>query len=101
MADLELFSDRSLTEQISEIKFERIDVGTETEMTLYLANQTEWSIENIKLEGESDPEFQMIGVPNSLEPNEVIEITLTWTPSLDRRKVLDLGGFIEGDVMIG
>jgi len=70
-------------------------------MTLYLANQTEWPIENIKLEVDDDSEFQMIGVPNSLEANEVIDITLTWNPSLNRKKVLDLSGFIEGDVIIG
>ena len=91
MTDLELFSDRSLTDQISEIKFERIDVGTETEMTIYLANQTEWPIDNIRTERDDDSELEIIGVPNSLEPNEVVDITLIWTPSLDRRKVLDLG----------
>jgi hypothetical protein len=76
------------------VDFGEVEVGTSADLKLWLQNDSYALLRKIKVECD-DPTVK-ISYPSVLKSNEVTEVSLVWTPELDRRKGLHCNVTVEG-----
>ena len=100
--ELKFFSSGSQLNPITVVDFSRVDVGETHKLTVFMGNMSnEWPIKEITVHKDKvDPQIS-IDFAEELEPSEFSPIVITWKPSLERRKPLDLVGLFEAELWIG
>lgn len=77
-----IFKDKALTEAINEKEpydFEVVRTGEVKEQVLFVQNNTNAFLESIKVKY-NDTEVKIAGFPLKMNPNEVVEFKLIWSP---------------------
>jgi len=98
--DLKLYSDKAGTQRLRVLEFDRQWVGTKKKRIIYLKNVSEdWPISNITLNN-SEKELTYEH-PIELQPKEIKEVTVSWSPNVNRRKPLDTKHLFVGELDIG
>lgn len=98
--EMQLFSDKEKLTPLSRIDLGRIPLGKKTEFVAYLSNNSkQWPIQNIKI-NTSDPEVR-ISHPELLMPGEAAPVKIEFSPSITRRKPLDISHLFTGELWIG
>lgn len=98
--ELKLYADKDKQTELKRIDLGRLAVGQQTEVVVYLANESKkWNITNLKL-NEEDEECS-IKFPEFLMPGEVAPVTIKFHPSLARREPLDMKHLFSGELWIG
>ena len=91
---MRLFQDKECSVPLETIDFGEVEVGSSTTLKLWLQNDSYALLRKIKVEC-SETSVKTTG-PDALNPKEGGEVTLIWTPELDRRKGLHCDVKAEG-----
>ena len=97
---IRIYTDSETTNTIEALDLGRVLLGETKKYTVFIKNtDTEWPVHNIKIEN-TNPELRF-EAPQTLEANEVKEVSVYWTPKLDSRKPLRTEFKFSGDIFIG
>ena len=100
MSDIVLYIDPECTKIAESLDLGRVEIGRKMKYTVYLKNtDKEWPIDNIKAVNLS--EEIKISLPDMLQPQEVKEMSVYWTPKVGARVPLLTNFSIKGDLLIG
>ena len=97
--DLSAFYDRDGKKPFSVCDFIEVEVGTSKSIEVYLSNNTEFLLTNI-IESMTDSDISIANMPNQLQPYEKRDITITFTPKLNRIEGLHSDIFFTGKKII-
>jgi hypothetical protein len=82
---MKIYKDESITEEVVELDFGRVEVGEEKIVSYWLYNDSTAVIEQININLEkitSQEEVEILEYPKELRPFAKAEIKAKWSPSL-------------------
>ncbi len=99
--DLVLYEDKELTRPVTEIDFGRPFPGKTYTKKLFLANHNErWNYSEISCNESTDESFK-INYPQFLRAQDVAEVNLSWSPTLEAEEPLDIPFLFTGVKYVG
>ena len=97
---IRLYSDQECKFVLEALDLGRVELGKTNKYRVYMKNtDPQWKIDNIKVESvNAELSFDY---PNTLSPNQIQEVFISWTPKLNARKPLSSQFKFTGEVLIG
>lgn len=96
---MKLWLDKEKTQPVTKISFGKVEAGTSKTVTVYLENDSDAVLTNLEYIVPSLPPTEVLKVegPVTVQPHEIVPITITWKPSLSFKKALSVSLEIRGE----